>query len=347
MQPVNKLVEAVLEGIHEGIVVIDAETQVVLWNRAAAEMFPGLAKVGGAPLRLVGVTRDPEINAAYRFVLESGCADMRTVEVVRGERRFYQLHINPIGRPGRAGCQGAVGIFFDTTELHRLERVRRDFFANLSHELRTPLTAILAYIETLIDGAIDDPANAMDFLRVIQKHALRMQVLVGDITDLSAIESGEVTLQETNFELAGLVDEVMACSSNKAEANALKLTNQVPRGFTVRADRGRLEQVLANLIDNAIKFNVRGGRVDVLAERDTAGGAQIVVQDSGTGIPEADLPRVFERFYRADRSRSRDVGGSGLGLAIAKHLVLAHGGEITVASRQGKGTTFRIWLPAG
>lgn len=338
--------EAILDGMLEGIIAIDSNTEVTLYNRAAARIFSLPLKPVHPRPRLIEVTRDPEINDAFRTVLRSAVPDQRRVEVLRGERRIFALHINPIGPRLSTPIVGAAGVFFDITEIERLERVRRDFFANLSHELRTPLTAILAYIETLLDGALDDPQNNLRFLQIIQKHALRMQNLVRDITDLSMIESGEIALRVEVHDLSQIADEMILLAATRAENFGVTVSNQIHRGFKICADRYRIEQVLNNLIDNAIKFNVRGGKIEIHADRRTDGAAILRISDSGMGIPATDLPRVFERFYRADRSRSREVGGSGLGLAIVKHLVLAHGGEISVESQQGRGSTFTMVFPA-
>jgi two-component system phosphate regulon sensor histidine kinase PhoR len=339
--------EAILDGMLEGLVAIDASTEVILYNRAAARMF-GLPPRPPHPRpRLIEITRDPEINEAFRAVLKSGAPDRRRVEVLRRDRRLYALNVNPIGLGSLESANaGAAGVFFDITELERLERVRRDFFANLSHELRTPLTAILAYIETLLDGALEDPQNNVRFMQIVQKHALRMQNLVRDITDLSMIESGEVSLRIEVHDLAQVVDEMVVLAGSRAEAAGVSVSNRVPRGFKVCADRYRLEQILNNLIDNAVKFNNQGGRVEVAAERGGDGSSIVRVSDTGVGIPHAELGRVFERFYRADRSRSREAGGSGLGLAIVKHLARAHGGDVTVESQQALGSTFSVMLPA-
>jgi two-component system phosphate regulon sensor histidine kinase PhoR len=346
MEPTGQFLEALLDGMLEGIVVIDRNTEVVLYNRAAARIFNMPALPSATRPRLIEMTRDPEINEAFRTVLQGGEPDQRRVEILRRDRRAFALNVNPIGSGSLDSAgRGAAGVFFDITELERLERVRRDFFANLSHELRTPLTAILAYIETLLDGAIEDPQNNIRFLQIIQKHALRMQNLVRDITDLSMIESGEVALRIEFLDLSQIVDEMMVLAGSRAEAFDVSLVNEVPRGFKVCADRYRLEQILNNLIDNAIKFNVRGGRVEVSAGRTEDGGSAIRIHDTGMGIPTSDLPRVFERFYRADRSRSREVGGSGLGLAIVKHLAIAHGGNVAVDSQQSRGSTFTVVLP--
>jgi two-component system phosphate regulon sensor histidine kinase PhoR len=343
----NQLMEAILEGMLEGIIAIDKETEVTLYNRAAARIFGLPLASGGLPApRLIEVTRNPDINDAFRRVLKNREPVVRRVEVRRRELRIFELHVNPIGaRSLDAPGNGAAGVFFDITELERLERVRRDFFGNLSHELRTPLTAILAYIETLLDGAIEDPENRLRFLAIIQKHAVRMQALVRDITDLSMIESGEISLRIEVHDLHQMVDEVFTLASVRAEQMGVSLRNRVPRGFKIYADRYRLEQILSNLVDNAVKFNVRGGEVEISVDPGSEGASVIRVVDTGHGIPAADLERVFERFYRADRSRSREVGGSGLGLAIVKHLARVHGGTASVESELGRGSTFTITLP--
>jgi two-component system phosphate regulon sensor histidine kinase PhoR len=346
MDQTSQLMEAILDGMQEGLVAIDGNTEVILYNRAASRIFELPPRVPLPRPRLIEVTRDPEINDVFRSVLKSGVPEQRRVEVRRRDNRVFALNVNPIG-PGTLDSAkiGVAGVFFDITELERLERIRRDFFANLSHELRTPLTAVLAYIETLLDGAIDDPQNNVRFMQIAQKHALRMQALVQDITDLSMIESGEVTLRVEAHDLSQIVDEILVLAGARAEAAEVSLVGRIPRGFRVCADRYRLEQILNNLIDNAIKFNVPGGRVEVAADREEDGSSTIRVTDTGLGIPHADLSRVFERFFRADRSRSREMGGSGLGLAIVKHLARAHGGSVAVESQQSKGSVFMVSLP--
>jgi len=346
MDTTSQLMEAILDGMLEGLVAIDGSTEIIMYNRAAAKIFDLPPQIPLPRPRLIEITRDPEINEAFRSVLRSGVPDQRRVEVRRRGSRIFALNVNPIG-PGSLGSEtvGAAGVFFDITDLERLERVRRDFFANLSHELRTPLTAVLAYIETLLDGAIEDPQNNIRFLQIIQKHALRMQALVHDITDLSMIESGEVALRIEVHDLSQIVDEMLVLGASRAESADVTLVNRVSRGFRVCADRYRLEQILNNLIDNAIKFNRAGGRVEISADHTASGATAIHVRDNGIGIAQADMPRVFERFFRSDRSRSREAGGSGLGLAIVKHLARAHGGDVAVQSEPMKGSEFTVELP--
>ncbi|MFP5264372.1 MAG: sensor histidine kinase [Blastocatellia bacterium] len=377
----NRLLSAVLATMREGVVIVNSEMRVVLYNDAAARIVrlpsaDGAARrgaevaangegrmadfvrdsppseseaAGGADAppptpprrhwRLVDATRDPSINGAFRSALQQGEAVEVRVEMAGRGARSFQLNVAPLGR----GL--AVGVFFDITQLERLERVRREFFANLSHELRTPLTAILAYSETLLDGAIDDCENNLRFVEKVHKHAARMSELISDISDLSAIESGEVNLALGPVRLRPAVTEVFALTESRRGGCDISLSASVPEHIHVLADRTRLGQILYNLIDNAVKFNRPGGSVTVTAE-EKDGGVTIHVEDTGVGIPSSDLPRVFERLYRADKSRSRKTEGTGLGLAIVKHLVQAHGGAVSALSEAGRGSRFTFTLPA-
>jgi two-component system phosphate regulon sensor histidine kinase PhoR len=238
---------------------------------------------------------------------------------------------------------GALGVFFDITRTERLELVRREFLSNVSHELRTPLTSILAFVETLQNGALEDRESSQRFLSIISKNASRMHGLIDDILELTAIEGGNVQLRVAPVELASLANEVISSLTGKAAGQGISLANNVPAEVVVHADARRLERMITNLIDNGIKFGSEGGVVTISYESDARD--KIVVADNGEGIPAQHLERLFERFYRVDRARSRDLGGTGLGLAIVKHLALLHGGAVTVASELGKGSRFTIHLP--
>ena len=242
-----------------------------------------------------------------------------------------------------AASPGAVGVLFDVTRLDRLEIVRQEFLANVSHELRTPLTSILASAETLETGAVENAENSRRFLSIIQKNATRMERLIHDLLELGAIEGGSVSVNPETVQLKSLVDDVMSTLAMAAAERTVALRNLVPTNAQVTADPHRLVQMLTNLIDNAIKFNREGGTVTIEHERN--GSDRISVTDTGEGISPQHLDRLFERFYRVDRARSRDLGGTGLGLAIVKHLAKAHGGEVSVTSRIGEGTQFTIELP--
>ncbi len=360
----NRLLSAVLATMREGVLIVNAEMNIVLYNDAATQIvklpraepsdLPPSGKDASLPAahtllpgarltRLVDATRDPAINTAFRRALDERTAVELRVDMADRTAASFQLNVAPLGR----GL--AVGVFFDITQLERLERVRREFFANLSHELRTPLTAILAYSETLLDGAIDDPENNLRFLEKMHKHASRMTELVSDISDLSAIESGRVRLEVGPVRLRNAVAEVVQLAESRRNDCNVAFTISVPDDLYVQADHTRLEQILFNLIDNAVKFTPPGGSVTIAAEpvEDPARNifVSISVEDTGAGITPADLPRVFERLYRADKSRSRKIEGSGLGLAIVKHLVQAHGGEIFATSEVGRGSRFTFTLP--
>ncbi|MBA2379594.1 MAG: hypothetical protein H0V76_08475 [Blastocatellia bacterium] len=237
-----------------------------------------------------------------------------------------------------------MAVFYDVTQIERLERVRQEFLSNISHELRTPLTSIMAFVETLEDGAIDDPESSRKFLSVIRRNAQRMHTLISTILELSQIESGKVFIDKQSVRVAKIVDEIFLGLGPTADARSIALINDIAADARVEADASRLEQMLTNLIDNAIKFNRDGGTVTV-ASATREGTDLISVADTGEGILTSHLPRVFERFYRADRSRSRDVGGTGLGLAIVKHLARLHSGDVSVSSELSRGSTFVIELP--
>jgi two-component system phosphate regulon sensor histidine kinase PhoR len=257
------------------------------------------------------------------------------------ERRKYNVHIAPIAL---GATKGAIGFFYDITKVEHLENVRQEFLSNISHELRTPLTSIIAFVETLEDGAIEDSKNNLRFLGVIRKNAERMHRLIDDISELSLIESGRVRVEIKPKHPSPLVEEIFTNLSAKAKDRNIELINEIPEDVAVFADATRLEQMLTNLIDNAIKFNREGGSVTVSHTRKETSDL-IAIADAGEGISNEHLQRIFERFYRTDRARSREIGGTGLGLAIVKHLARLHGGEVSVASTLGQGTTFTIELP--
>ena len=241
---------------------------------------------------------------------------------------------------------GAVAVFHDVTELRRLETVRREFVANVSHELRTPLTAIRGYAETLKDGGLGDSGQAAEFVEVIHRNTLRLQSLIEDLLDLSSIEQGQarISLGPVSLrEVAAQADAVIRpAAERKGQSLRFDLPADVPDPI---ADRDRLAQVLINLLDNAVKFTPEKGSITFTA-RHADGRVVLAVADTGAGIPPDEVDRIFERFYRVDRSRDRREGGTGLGLAIAKHLVQAMGGAIEVKSVPGSGTTFRLTFPA-
>lgn len=338
----GSLFEATMIAMREGLLVVNKDMQVVASNLVAHKLFsPSLTKLQSQ--RLTELTRNPAIYSAFLDALKGHEVSGVKVETHGPERQIFDLRVIPIGNADGHGAEGALGVFFDITRTERLELVRQEFLSNVSHELRTPLTSILAFVETLESGAKEDPESCQRFLSIIRKNATRMHTLIDDILDLTAIEGGNVQLRVEPVNLRELVSEVCASLVNKAEAQKVTLQNNVAPNTFVYADVRRLDQMLTNLIDNGIKFNRENGFVSIghrSGERD-----QIVIEDNGDGIPAQHLERLFERFYRADRARSREMGGTGLGLAIVKHLALLHGGEVTVESELGKGSTFTIHLP--
>ncbi|MBS1797591.1 MAG: PAS domain-containing protein [Acidobacteria bacterium] len=332
----NKL----LETMRESVIVVGEDTRVFASNRAAYDAF-GRRNGPLENKRLSEVIRDLNLHEAFRKALQEGKTLDVGLELV-GTNKKYDVRIAPVEVDDK---KGAIGVFYDVSQLDRLEKVRQEFLSNISHELRTPLTSILAFVETLEDGAIDDEENNLRFLGVIRRNAERMHRLIDDILELSSIESGRITIEPKPANLPKLVDEVFMNLSNKASERRIELVNEIPPETFVLADAVRLEQMLTNLIDNAVKFNREGGRVTAThARRD--GRDVIGVADTGEGIAAEHLPRIFERFYRTDRARSREIGGTGLGLAIVKHLARLHDGEVSVSSTSGQGSVFSIELPA-
>jgi two-component system phosphate regulon sensor histidine kinase PhoR len=339
---VSSLFEATMGSMREGLLVVDKDMRVVASNPAAHKLFNAPSPKLNSQ-RLTELTRNPAIYSAFLDALKGVERSGVKVQTHGPERQVFDLRVVPIGGMNGHGAEGALGVFFDITRLERLELVRQEFLSNVSHELRTPLTAIIAFVETLENGALEDTESSQRFLSIIRKNASRMHGLIDDILELTAIEGGNVRLRAETVDLHALVDDVCGSFAAKASAHGVSLVNNVDPAVNVYADERRLVQMLTNLIDNGIKFSREGGTVTIsheAGERD-----KILVEDNGDGIPVQHLERLFERFYRVDRARSRDMGGTGLGLAIVKHLALLHGGEVTVNSVLGKGTTFTIHLP--
>ena len=339
---VTSLLDATMTGMREGLLVVNRDMRVVASNPAALKLFnPSVATLQSQ--RLTELTRNPAIYSAFLDGLKGVERSGVKVETHGPERQIFDLRVVPIGSVNGNGAEGALGVFFDITRTERLEIVRQEFLSNVSHELRTPLTAIIAFVETLENGAIEDQESCQRFLAIIRKNASRMHSLIDDILELTAIEGGNVRLRAAPVDLHMLVQDVCTSLAAKASAQNVTLKNNVAPAVMVYADERRLEQMLTNLIDNGIKFSREHGTVAISYESDTRD--KILVHDNGDGIPSQHLERLFERFYRVDRARSRDMGGTGLGLAIVKHLALLHRGEVTVTSELGKGSTFTIHLP--
>jgi two-component system phosphate regulon sensor histidine kinase PhoR len=337
-------VTTILDAMVEGVMAVDDHERVVLMNGRARAMF-GVAATRVEGRAFLEVVRNADLHEAFRSVRGATPGQMleREIHLSTPAARILALHAVPLASGG-AGI-GVVMVVHDITELRRLEQVRTEFVANVSHELRTPLTAIRGYLETLTGDTLEDPEHARRFLEIALRHTERLGRLLDDLTDLSNIELGRVRLERVPLDVDVVVDSVLAIMAPRAAARGVALERMVPADLpAARADHDRVVQILINLVDNAIKYTPGGGRVAVGARRD-GDSVQVWVADTGVGIPAADLPRITERFYRVDRARSRELGGTGLGLAIVKHLVLAHGGDLTIESRPGEGTTVRFSLP--
>jgi two-component system, OmpR family, phosphate regulon sensor histidine kinase PhoR len=336
---------AILDGMVEGVIAVDGHESILLMNERARSMF-GVGAGRGEGKPLPEVVRNAELHEVFRHTRAGGndAPLERELRLRHPSPRTLQVNAVPVRLAGPE--PGVVMVLHDVTALRRLELVRTEFVANVSHELRTPLTAIQGYLETLLSGALEERQNARRFLEIAFRHTERLGRLLNDLTDLSNIELGKVTLRPGAVRVTEVVDSVLDIVRPKAEAGRVGLIADVqPRALTVHADHDRLAQILINLADNAVKYTPENGWVTVRARETDGGRAEILVRDTGVGIPAADLPRITERFYRVDKARSRELGGTGLGLAIVKHLVAAHGGELSITSVEGEGTTVRVTLP--
>ncbi len=335
----RNMLTAVLTHMADGVVITDREGRVRLMNPAAARILD-LAGDTAVGQRFVAVARDHRLVGIWRRCEESGEEQSEIVEMV-GRGPLLQVSATPLGDATQGGC---LVLLQDLTQIRRLETVRRDFISNISHELRTPLASLKALVDTLRDGALEDPPAARRFLDRVEAEVDALTQMVQELLELSRIESGQVPLRLVPTPIADVVLPAVERLRPQAERAGLSLSVDLPPDLPpVLADAERVRQVITNLVHNAIKFTPSGGRI-VLSAEPAGEEVVIVVRDTGVGIPADDLPRIFERFYKADRARSG--GGTGLGLAIAKHVVRAHGGRIWAESIEGRGSTFRFSLPA-
>jgi two-component system phosphate regulon sensor histidine kinase PhoR len=333
--------EAILASMVEGVLAVDHELCVTFCNESFARAV-GASTPITERLPVLELVRDPVFLNLLTRVLVSGGPQTGRLQLAAAASRTFEVQAGPLElRSGR----GAIAILHDITELERLERVRRDFVANVSHELRTPLAAIQGYAETLLDGALEDTDNNRRFVEVIKSHAVRLNHIASDLLALSELESSEAGPAVEKIFVRQAVKAALHTVEAEAHLREVRLHCGELGDLCVSGHRIGLEQVLVNLLDNAVKFNRPGGEVRIEAGSTGQGKVQISVADNGIGIPSEDLPRIFERFYRVDKARSREVGGTGLGLSIVKHAVERMGGCVTVESRLGQGSTFTVELP--
>jgi len=334
--------QVLFNSMLEGLLLLDRNRKIYLANRTFKNLF-------GLKIELRGKTVMEALRVHELAELVERAEKEKQVldyELKLPDLSERWLQINAAVITNSAGeREGTILVFHDLTRLKQLERTRQEFVANVSHELRTPLSLIKGYVETLLDGARDNPEVAERFLKIIERNTQRLDLLIQDLLTISALESERIKLNLQPVELRPLVEKTFTDLKPRAENKNVELVSQLPE-LTATADVNRLEQVLANLVDNAIKYGRAQGKVVVGGKRLDDGKLEIFVQDDGPGIPPEAIERVFERFYRVDKARSRDQGGTGLGLSIVKHIVQAHGGEVWVKSEFGKGATFFFTLPA-
>ncbi|PYL01297.1 MAG: PAS domain-containing sensor histidine kinase [Verrucomicrobia bacterium] len=333
---------ALFNSMVEGVLLLDGNERVQLVNQALEQLFGLNGDIRGRTM--MEALRLHELQELASRVRAEGQVLGFELELPGMDDRSLQINATALlDRDGKP--QGMILVFHDLTRLKQLENTRQEFVANVSHELRTPLSMIKGYVETLINGAKDDPNVAMRFLQTIEKHTDRLTYLIEDLLTISRLESGQIVMNLQQVELRPAAEDVVNDLQSRAGDKRVHLENQVPQNVTVRADADRVQQVLFNLVDNAIKYGRPEGRVWISARLADGQFAEISVRDNGPGIPPDSIDRVFERFYRADKARSREQGGTGLGLSIVKHIVQSHGGEVWVESDLGQGTTFFFTLP--
>jgi two-component system phosphate regulon sensor histidine kinase PhoR len=333
---------AILSSLIEGVIALDDQGRLLFLNPAAEQFFGVLSSEVKGRTFLEGLRQSP-LNDVLSQALQEKRPITREISVHTPAERTLSVHAMLVNYGGSQ--TGVLAALHDITELRKLENVRREFVANVSHELKTPLTSIKGYAETLLEGAIDDPKHNRAFLQTIHEHTNNLSRLIDDVLNLSTIEAQRMTYRLEAVDFKEVTGRIIQALEPMAKARRISLLTDLPETLpNVRADREKLAQIVMNLVDNAIKFNKDGGEVRITGELKN-GMVHFAVSDTGRGIPPEDLPRVFERFYRANKDRSHEIPGTGLGLAIVKHLVEAQKGTVTAESTPGLGTTVRFTLP--
>jgi two-component system phosphate regulon sensor histidine kinase PhoR len=337
----NAYLLTVFESMVEGVITVDSETRITSINPSVEEIF-GISKRESQGKFFLEAIRNNSIAEVISQVLKNAEFVSKELTLVWPIQRVLQINASPIFE--NKTVTGCVAVIHDITQIRKLEQMRSDFVANVSHELKTPLTSIKGFVETLLETALKDKENSRHFLKVIQEHTNRLDSLINDLLELSHIESKEIKLKIEEIKLVDLVNEVLRGFKNQLKKTPINVNNNLSSGLTIKADKDKLERVLVNLIDNAIKFNKEKGSINIYSE-ESGNNIKIVIEDSGIGIPAKDIPRIFERFYRVDKARSRELGGTGLGLSIVKHIIELHGGSVGVESTEGLGSKFCFTLP--
>ena len=337
----NQKLSAIFNSMIEGVIVVEKGGRIVSINSTVEKIF-GILNRDIEGRIFLEVVRNNDIAEVINTILKNGKPISKEVTLIYPVRRIFEVNATPIF--DNDVINGCLVVTHDITEIRKLETVRSDFVANVSHELKTPLTSIKGFVETLLEGAIDDKKNNRNFLEIIQSHAERLNNLVDDLLSLAYFESKEMLLRKSSFNLNQQLQEVLAGFKTRSKKGNIDIKNGLGPGISVFADKDRIEQVFTNLIDNAIKFNRENGTIRIYAQ-EAGDKVKVYVEDSGIGIPEKDIPRIFERFYRVDKARSRELGGTGLGLSIVKHIIELHNGSVGVESAEGLGSKFWFTLP--
>jgi two-component system phosphate regulon sensor histidine kinase PhoR len=337
--------QAILNSMADGVIAVDRAGRVLLVNPVVEKVF-GITQAESRGKSVIGVIRNFELERLLQQALATREQVMRELVILTPEPRVFRVHITPL-RGTDEGPGGVVALLRDITERRRLEQMRTEFVANVSHELRTPLTSIRGFLETLLDGAVEDPLTARRFLEIMVMETNRLTRLIDDLLQLSRLEDRRTVLRHERVDMATVVGRVVDIFQTRAQEKGVELGVEVEAHLPpVSGDPDMLAQVLVNLVDNAVKYTPEGGRITIRAGV-VGGRLRVSVADTGVGIPEESLSRVFERFYRVDKARAREQGGTGLGLAIVKHIVEAHGGRVWAQSEVGRGSTFTFELPVG
>lgn len=340
----NTKMEAILSSVINGIIAVDTNNRILFINPMAIKMLD-IREEEVSGKHLLRVIRNNKIDNLIRSVLENKSFTDTELSLNYPEEKIYKLFTNPIKYPDSERIIGIIIILQDITEIRKLEGMRSEFVANVTHELKTPLTSIKGFVETLKNGAVEDPDTSMRFLNIIEDEADRLHRLISDILSLSELESRKVKLNEEKIDTRKVLSEVVSMLQNQAEAKHIALTDKISAEvYDLKGESDKLKQMLINLVDNAIKYTPENGKVDVSAYNE-GNNVLIKIKDNGIGISKEHIPRLFERFYRIDKARSRKVGGTGLGLAIVKHIVMQFEGKIEVNSEEGKGTEFTVTIP--
>ena len=335
--------EMVLSEIADGIIAIDADGTITLFNRAAE------ALLGGRASQVLGSSVETTDLHPQVARMASDCVSERQVLTAEIRlpglpERVIGVRAAPFSEPARG--ESALLLLHDLSEIRRHEKMQREFVSNVSHELRTPITAVRTTAEALLAGAKNDDDLVDRFLNTILSESDRLSVLIDDLMEIAKREAGITRIQRSEVRLAEALNRAYVTVRPQAEQQGVEVVVSAPEGLVVHADEVQLVQLVRNLVDNAVKYTPEGGRVDVEAGAAPEGGVMVSVRDTGIGIPHGEVERIFERFYRVDKARSRRLGGTGLGLAIVKDIVEAHGGRISVETELGKGSSFSVLLPA-